>query len=184
VVRAALALLLALLAAAFWLTRAGAPPPPPAVGEGVFEEVELLLFPKADPEARWRFSAREVRYHPKTRVARVEGLSEGARYVGDALDLKLRAEAIEIDRYDNLKTPRAVVEIPKECWKLYLEGEGSAPVRIDQARGFFAPRFRLQGPGVRVEGLGFRADFGLEEASWRSGREEWQTGGENACKSE
>jgi len=184
VVRAALALLLALFAAAFWLTRASAPPPPPAVGEGTFEEVELLLFPKADPDARWRFYAREVRYDPKRRLARVEGLSEGARYVGEKLDLRLEAQAIEIDRYDNLKTPRAMVEIPAECWKLYLEGEGSEPVRIDQARGFFAPRFRLEGPGVRVEGQGFRADFGLEEASWRSGREEWQTGGENACKSE
>ena len=181
-VRASLGLLLALFAAAFWLTRAGAPPPPPAVGEGVFENVELLLFPKADPEARWRFSAREVRYDPKTRVARVEGLSEGARYVEDALDLTLQAKAIEIDRYDNLKTPQAVVEIPKECWKLYLEGEGTNPVRIDQARGFYAPRFRLEGPGVRVEGKGFRADFGLENASWRSGREEWQTGGEDACE--
>ncbi len=183
-VRAALYLLLALFAAAFWLTRAGPPPGPPAVGEGTFEEVELFLYPKADPEARWRFFAREVRYDPRRRVARVEGLSEGARYVGKKLDLKLAAQAIEIDRYDNLRTPRAVVEIPSECWTLFLEGEGGEPVRIDQARGFFAPRFRLEGPGVRVEGRGFRADFGLEEASWRSGREEWQTGGEDACKRE
>ena len=183
-VRAALLLLLALFAAAFWLTRAGPPPAPPAVGEGTFEEVELYLFPKADPDARWRFFAREVRYDPKRRVARVEGLSEGVRYVGKKLDLKISAQAIEIDRYDNLRTPRAVVEIPDECWTLVLEGEERQPVRIDQARGFSAPRFVLTGPGVRVEGRGFRADFGLEEASWRSGREEWQTGGEHACERE
>ena len=179
--RAALFLLLTLFAAAFWLTRA-APPAPPAVGEGTFEGVELYLFPKADPKARWRFYAQRVRYDPRSRTARVEGLSEGARYVGEKLDLRLYAKAIEIDRYDNLKTPRAVVEIPAECWRLVLEGEPHAPVRIDQARGFMAPRFRLTGPGVRVEGKGFRADFGLKEASWRAGREEWQTGGEDACK--
>ncbi len=180
-VRFALLLLAALFAAAFLLTRTTPKAPPVSVGEGRFWQVELWLYPKADPEARWRFSAREVDYDAKRRLARVEGLAEGERYKGGEKDLLLKAEAVEIDRRDNLRTPEAVITLPKECWTLYLKGEPGQPVRIDQDRGFYAPEFSLEGPGVRVEGKGFHSDFALENARWRSGREEWRTGEEDAC---
>jgi len=181
VVRYALALLLVLFAAAFWLTRSAPRAAAPSVGEGKFWGVELWLFPKADPGARWRFSAREVDYDAKRRLARVEGLAEGARFKDGKKDLLLEAEAVAIDRYDNLTAPQAVITLPQECWKLYLTGEKNEPVRIDQNRGFFAPEFVLEGPGVRVEGKGFRSDFALENASWRAGKEEWRTGENHAC---
>ncbi len=181
-VRYALALLALLFAAAYWLAREAPPEPKAAIGEAELFGVRFRLYPEADPKAEWIFAAGQVDYDPGRRESRVIGLSRGERWVGGELDLKLTAQEVRIDRYDNLLMPEAEVEIPKECWRIELSGTGGQPVRIDQRRGFYAPKFRLEGPGVRVEGEGFRADFGLEEASWRSGREEWRTGEENACK--
>ena len=179
--RFALALALLLLGLLAFLFR------PPAVsqeggGEGRFEEVEFWLFPKADPDARWRFSAQAVDYDADRRQIEVSGMAEGARYVEENTDLLLYAERVTIDRFDNLRMPQAVVELPNECWRLELEGSEERPVRIDQNQGFYAPSFVLRGPGLRVEGKGFRSDFALENVTWRSGKEEWRTGEEDACQ--
>ncbi len=179
--RYAVLLLALLLLAAYWLGREPPPKPRQAVGAAELYGVRFRLYPEADPDAEWVFTAGRVDYDPGRRESRVVGLSRGERWVKGELDLKLRAEEVRIDRYDNLTMPRAEVEIPKECWRVELIGSRATPVRVDQRRGFFAPRFRLEGPGVRVEGEGFRSDFGLEDASWHSGREEWRTGEENDC---
>ncbi len=182
-VRYAVLLLALLLLAAYWLGREPAPVPHRAIGEAELFGVQFRLYPEADPRAEWVFRASQIDYDPARRESRAIGLSQGERWVDGKLDLKLTAREVRIDRYDNLTMPEAEVEIPKECWRIELTGRPSQPVRIDQRRGFFAPRFRLEGPGVRVEGEGFRSDFGLENASWHSGREEWRTGEKNDCKS-
>jgi len=157
---------------------ASLPPPKPAEGGGEARlyDVEFHLFPKADPEAEWTLVAPEVDYDPKTKSARVIGDVRGSRRVKGKVDLKLRASEVVIDAADNLRMPEAEITLPKECWKMTLAGG----VHIDQRQGYRARTFHLEGPGVRVEGQGFSSDFGLKNARWAKGREEWQSGGENA----
>jgi len=178
----ALVALAGLFALAFLLAGTRPPSPPAGPGAARMLGVELRLYPAADPEADWLFTAREVSYDPARKTSRIRGRVTGERRVGGELDLRLSAEEVELDRNDNLRMRRAVVEIPRECWRIELEGEGGTPVVIDQRRGFSAPRFTLTGPGVRVEGREFRSDFGLKEASWRSGREEWLSEEEVGCE--
>jgi len=159
---------------------ASLPPPEPAKGGGEAQlyDVEFHLFPSADPEAEWTLFAPEVDYDPKTKSARVIGGVRGSRRVKNEVDLKLQADEVVIDAADNLRMPEAKITLPKECWQMTLAGG----VQIDQRQGYRARTFRLEGPGVRVEGKGFSADFGLKNARWQSGREEWQSGGDDAKK--
>jgi len=181
VARFALLLLALLLAAAYWLQGRAPASEATGLGEGTFEGVEFWLFPKADPEARWRLYAPLVRYDAARRVAEARGEVRGERLVGEEVDLELSAKEVVIDQNDNLITPEAEITLPKECWRLYLKGDGRRQVRIDQRYGYTAPEFELEGPGVKVEGRGFSSDFGLTNARWRSGREEWREDEATAC---
>ncbi|PZA07905.1 MULTISPECIES: hypothetical protein [unclassified Meiothermus] len=142
-------------------------PKPPIPPQGVhLENVSLTLYPEQDPQAKWRFRAKEVVQDPGSRESKVTGLEEAARYVGNRLDLRLSAPEVTIDRNDNLRAPYATVEILKGCLKVELGEPGGPPVSIDQRSGFAAPRVRISSPTYSASGVNFTSDFAIEQIRW------------------
>ncbi|MBI5811492.1 MAG: hypothetical protein ACOYW9_04205 [Deinococcota bacterium] len=142
-------------------------PKPPVPPQGVrLENVSLVLYPEQDPEAKWRFRAKEVVQDPGSRESKVKGLEEGARYVGDKLDLRLHAPEVTIDRNDNLRAPYATAEILKGCLSVDLGAPGGPPVSIDQRSGFAAPTVRISSPTYNASGVNFTSDFAIEHIRW------------------
>ncbi len=169
-VRYALAVLVLIGAVSYYFARLPVPEPAPPTTGVTLEEVDLTLFPSADPEARWTFHAARVQHNPARRESTVYGLEEGARYVGEELDLTLYAPEVVIDRHDNLRLPYATVVIPRYEWEIQLGSpELGTPVYIRQNEGFAAPTMRLKGPGIRMVGRNFRSDFALEEMTVEDG---------------
>lgn len=173
--------LVLILLAGFYFSRLPVPEAPPPAQGAVLEDIELTLYPEADPEAHWVFTAERVVQDPQTDLATVSGIGSGIRYVDGKVDLTLDAPEITIDYRDNLRALQAEVYIPRECWRVELYGEPNDPVLIDQRLGFRAQRMQLSGPGLEVTGVDFTSDFQLEEASWREGRESWQSGDVEEC---
>lgn len=169
--RYALALLLLIAASSYYFAHLPVHEPPKREKGVVLEGVTIRLYPKSDPDAEWIFHAGKIENNPARQTSKATDLSQGARYVGGDLDLTLEAPEVSIDRNDNLTLPYATIVIPKECYTIRLGGEGKAPVRILQDRGFSAPTFTLEGPGISIRGEGFRSDFKLEEASWERGED-------------
>ncbi|WP_045246080.1 hypothetical protein [Thermus filiformis] len=168
VARALLGLLLLLLAS-FLLTRK--PLEAPSRPQGVrLYGVELALYPQ-EKGVEWRFQAEELRQ--EGREVRVYRLREAGRYVGGRLDARLYAPEVQVDAQDDLRAPRARVEILKGCYVLELEG----PVLIRQKEGIYAPRVRIQAPNLRGEAREFHSDFALERMEALDPRFEFPTGG-------
>ncbi len=151
----------------FFATRPVPKPPVPPQGVSL-ENVSLTLYPEQDPKAKWCFRAREVLQDPSSRESKVTGLEEGARYVGDRLDLRLLAPEVTIDRNDNLRAPYATAEILKGCLKVELGQPGSPPVSIDQRGGFAAPTVQISSPTYRASGVNFTSDFSIEKIRWEN----------------
>lgn len=149
----------------FFATRPVPQPPVPPKGVSL-ENVSLVLYPEQDPQAKWRFQAKEVMQDPGNRESKVTGLEEGARYVGDKLDLRLSAPEVTIDRNDNLRAPYATAEILKGCLKVELGKPGNPPVSIDQRAGFAAPTVRISSPTYSATGVNFTSDFAIEKIRW------------------
>ncbi len=144
------------------------------LGEVKLENVDLVLFPASDPNARWTFKAANVTYNPETRESLATGLQDGKRFVTvkDAktglekkeLDLSLKAQEIRIDAQDNLSTQQANIFIPKGCYLLRLGKPGETPVMIDQNTGFRANYVDLDSPNLSFTGTEFTSDFALKNA--------------------
>ena len=167
-VRALLGLLL-LLFASFVVTRR--PLETPSRPEGVWlYGVELTLYPK-EAGVEWRFKADILRQ--KGREVQVDRLKEAGRYVNGELDARLFAPEVQVDPMDDLRAPRARVEILKGCYLLELEG----PVLIRQKEGIYAPRVRIEAPNLRGEARAFHSDFALEKMEVLDPRFEFPTGG-------
>ena len=183
-IKYALALLLLIAASSYYFAHLPVREPPKREKGVVLEGVTIRLYPKADPDAEWIFHAGKIENNPARQMSKATDLSLGSRYVNGELDLTLESPWVSIDRNDNLTLPYAKIEIPKECYTIQLGGEGEAPVRILQDRGFVAPKFTLKGPGISIRGQGFHSDFKLEEASWERGEDIVEMDNVKECNNE
>lgn len=166
--RSLLGLLLLLLASSFLMQR---PVEAPSRPKGVrLYRVELTLYPEEEG-VEWRFKAEELRQEGGE--VRVYRLKEAGRYVEGRLDARLFAPEVQVDPQDDLRAPRARVEILKGCYLLDLEG----PVLIRQKEGIYAPKVRLEAPNLRGEAREFHSDFALERMEALDPRFEFPTGG-------
>ena len=169
--RYALGLLLLIAASSYYFAHLPVNGPQKREKGVLLENVTIRLYPSSDPNAEWVFYANKIENNPARKTSMATGLERGARYVDGELDLTLEAPEVSIDSHDNLTLPYATIEIPKECYTIRLGGVGESPVRIVQDRGFSAPTFELEGPGISIRGEGFESDFQLEEASWERGED-------------
>lgn len=140
------------------------------------EGVRLALYPARDPEAVWRFSARDVRSDPTTGTTDLAGLGGGERRLRErgpdgnwtgreTLDATISAPRLSINAQDDLTTPRARLTLVRECADLDLTGTPEQPVRIEQGQGFSAPRAQLDAPAMRGEALDLKMDFNFNVLS-------------------
>jgi len=182
VTRYALALLLLIAASSYYFAHLPVRHPQKRERGVLLENVTIRLYPSSDPDAEWVFYADKIENNPARKTSRASGLSRGVRYVNGELDLTLEAPEVSIDRHDNLTLPYATIEIPKECYTIKLGGKGESPVRIVQDKGFSAPTFALEGPGISIRGEGFESDFKLEEASWEHGEDIVEMDNVKECK--
>ncbi len=131
------------------------------------EGVKLELYPAADPDAQWKFSASSVIYNPDTRESQVTLEGTGQRIVKGVTDLELSARELTIDGNDNLRTQTAVVYVKKDCTTVKLGyadgGAGSVPVVIDQNSGYRAPYAEVIAPDYKQTGTNLEASFDLRE---------------------
>jgi hypothetical protein len=142
-----------------------------AKAEVLLEGVSLELYPAADPDAKWFFSAKDVRYNPETResTVRLEGI--GQRVLKGKVDLELRSDVLTIDSQDNLRLIKADVFVPEGCYALRLQnkndqGEGSGFVTIDQNSGYSAPFIHMRYQGSKSQLYGFTSGFALDNTKF------------------
>ena len=142
-----------------------------AKAEVLLEGVKLELYPAADPDAKWLFSAKDVRYNPETResTVRLEGI--GQRVLKGKVDLELRSDVLTIDSQDNLRLIKADVFVPEGCYALRLQnkndlGEGAGFVTIDQNNGYAAPFIHMRYQGSKSELYGFTSGFALDNTKF------------------
>ena len=142
-----------------------------AKAEVLLEGVSLELYPAADPDAKWLFSAKDVRYNPETResTVRLEGI--GQRVLKGKVDLELRSDVLTIDSQDNLRLIKADVFVPEGCYALRLQnkndlGEGAGFVTIDQNSGYAAPFIHMRYQGSKSELYGFTSGFALDNTKF------------------
>ena len=175
--------LVALIAiAAFGFVFALMPSPQAAArGDVRLEGVRLALYPAADPNARWTFSADEVLYNPDTRESTVMRPRDGRRLVNGELDLTLDADQVTIDGADNLRTPQATIFIPKGCYLMRLGQPGATPVFIDQNAGYRAPYVDIRSTNYHQIGVNFSASFDLADFSIDNRSLRIEDGGSETC---
>jgi hypothetical protein len=138
-----------------------------ALANVTLEDVDLELYPIADPDATWVFKAGNVIYNPDSRESTVDLEGKGKRLVKGKTDLEIEAATITIDSADNLRTQHADVYIPAECITAslgYNEGvNNTQPVFIDQNSGYRAPFVEMTGPNFKQSGTDLDASFDLTE---------------------
>jgi hypothetical protein len=167
-------------------------PPRAQLGEVILENVDMVLYPAADPNARWTFKATQVLYNPETRESVASGLQDGKRYLnvtnpkpGQArteVDLSLKANEIRIDASDNLNTQQAEVYIYKGCWTVKLGKPDAVPVVIDQNTGYRAPYAEVRGPNLESKGGPLTASFDLEKQfDLQNPEDRYIQGGKERC---
>ncbi|HEX2864756.1 MAG TPA: hypothetical protein VHN99_09320 [Deinococcales bacterium] len=139
-------------------------PTPPARTPGNVEltGVSMVLFPEADPDARWTFSSQSVAYNPDTRESLVRGKTRGERFLKKTLDLTLDASDVTIDSNDNLTTQQASIYIINGCVRVNLGQPSGTPVFIDQSSGYQAPYADVTFPNFHTTGGPLSASFDLE----------------------
>jgi hypothetical protein len=138
-----------------------------ALANVTLEDVDLELYPIADPDAKWTFKAGNVVYNPDSRESTVDLVGKGKRLVKGKTDLEIEAETITIDSADNIRTQYAEVYVPQDCITASLgytsSGSNSQPVFIDQNSGYRAPYVSMKGPDFEQSGTDFEASFDLTE---------------------
>ncbi len=163
--RASLIFLVCLLA--FGLFFSLAPLPSEAARAAVvLHGVHFNLYPQQDPEAVWRFQAKEVRFDPSKGENTLGGLEKGERWLtrsdgAERLDQTLDAKNLVIDAEDNLSAQEAKVYIPSDCFSLDFKAVGDRPVVINQRSGYTAPYVRILSPSLNGEFDDFSAGFDL-----------------------
>lgn len=114
----------------------------------------MTLYPQQDPAAIWRFAADTVSYNPVSRESTLFDLSEGARWLDDAIDFSLASEEMVIDNEDNIRSDAMLIHITDMDWDLHMTAKDARPVYISQSEGkFYAPRYTASGEGLGAENI-------------------------------
>ena len=142
-----------------------------AKADVTLQDVSLELYPAADPDAKWLFSAKDVVYNPETRESTVRLTGVGQRILKGKTDLELRSDVLTIDAQDNLRLLQADVFVPEGCYALRLQnkndqGEGVGFVTIDQNNGYTAPFIHMRYQGSKSELYGFTSGFALNNTKF------------------
>jgi hypothetical protein len=154
----------------------------PPLGEVTLENVDLVLYPAADPNAKWTFKAGIVKYSPESRSSVATELSEGKRLVKGKLDLSLYTKTVTIDSNDNLQTQRATIFIPDGCYVLKLGQDSGQQVQIDQNAGYRAPYIDLTSPNLSYTAQDFSASFDMTQTDGRKFKTRAVDGDGTACE--
>lgn len=137
-------------------------PAPRTPGNVELTGVSMVLFPEADPDARWTFHSQSVSYNPDSRESLVRGQTRGERYLKKTLDLTLDAKDVTIDSNDNLTTQQASIYVIDGCVRVNLGLTSGPPVFIDQSNGYQAPYADVTFPNFRTTGGPLSASFDLQ----------------------
>ncbi len=109
----------------------------------------VALYPQADPEAVWRFSAPSVSYNPNRRETTLVDITDGRRMVNDLTDFTLASERIVIDRSDNLRGETIQAHLVEDEIDLLMQSRGERTVLINQSSARFeVPRATMTGPDM------------------------------------
>ena len=155
----------------------------------LLSDVDLTLFPQADPAAAWTFSAPQVVYEPAQRATTLVDLESGARVVDGEVDLRLAASSVTIDAREDLRAELmyALLSGSGEC--LTMIGQEADPVLVDQAQGrFVIPVLELQGEGFGGENRWERVRTSFDLAAFEAGGagtrtvNEFETGDRRAAR--
>ena len=115
----------------------------------VLNDTSVTLYPQADPEAVWLFSAPTVEYVPDTQESTLLGIEDGKRTVGGETDFTLASERVTIDRNDNIRGSAMHAYLVEDEIDLYMEQRDGRLVLIDQRAGRFeVPRATMTGPDL------------------------------------
>ena len=113
------------------------------------KNAEVTLYPRADPEAVWHFSAPSVEYAPDTRETTLRNIENGERTLNGETDFTLRSEQVTIDADDNLRGERILVHLLDADWDLDMQGKDDRLALIDQSSGKFeVPVLLYSGQGI------------------------------------
>lgn len=112
-------------------------------------EAVVTLFPAADPDAVWRFSAPQARYDTVFRDTTLWNVRDGERRVGDEVDFTLDSDRIVIDRNDDLRTDAMFVHLVEDDLDVTMTGSGERQVFVDQDEA------RFEVPFIDIAGEGF-----------------------------
>lgn len=135
------------------------------------EQVELydanvILYPRADAEASWRFASPAVRYSPATGEAVLTDLQDGRRLLGEETDFTLQAEELLIDSGDNLSGEQLLVHLLANDECLLMQADAGEQVVVSQDEGLFlVPLLHIEGSawGSNNQWQRVRASFDLEQ---------------------
>lgn len=112
-------------------------------------EAEVTLYPQADPEAVWYFSANEVNYDPDSRETTLFELSDGKRTVGGETDFTIRSQQLTINSEEDLIGEQMLIHLLEANWDLTMQAREGEMVRIDQREGkFYVPVLDYTGDGL------------------------------------
>lgn len=115
----------------------------------VLHDTSVTLYPQADPQAVWRFSAPTVEYVPDSQESTLLGIDDGRRTVGGETDFTLASQRVTIDRNDNIRGNSMHAHLVEDEIDLYMEERNGRLVLIDQRAGRFeVPRATMNGPDL------------------------------------
>lgn len=147
--KVALLALIALVATLALLARTPGIQPGDPLESIVLHDAQVHLYPASDPEATWRFSARNVRYDPALRETTLTDLDDGERRVGSEVDFTLLSERLVIGRDDDIRAERMDVHLIEDDLDVELTGRDGRQVLVAQRDG------RFEVPDLRMFGEGF-----------------------------
>jgi len=130
-------------------------------------DASVRLYPRADREAVWSFSAPAASYDADDGTAVLREIEDGRREVGGELDFTVASQELLIDRQDNLVGEQIFAYLVETGECLSMHGSQANPVIINQERAQFdVPVLEISGPswgeGTRLEQM--RVSFDLEDA--------------------
>lgn len=115
----------------------------------VLHRTAVTLYPQADPEAVWLFSAPTVEYVPDTQESTLLGIDDGRRTVDGETDFTLASQRVTIDRNDNIRGSAMHAHLVEDEIDLFMEERDGRLVLIDQRAGRFeVPRATMTGPDL------------------------------------
>jgi len=110
---------------------------------------DVTLYPQADPDAVWLFSAPTVEYVPATQESTLLAIQDGKRTVGGETDFTLASDRVTIDREDNIRGSELHAHLIEDEIDLFMEERNGRLVLINQRAGRFeVPRATMSGPDL------------------------------------